>query len=163
MTNIRPSRDDTLMATAHVWKHRSTCSRNHVGCVIAMDHRIIATGYNGAVSGMPHCDHTCNCGSIDKYGDRVSACSFDCPAHPDNGCPTTVHAEANAIVFAAAHGVRLWGATLYTTLLPCFRCAQLIVNARLARVVFDRMYRVTAGLELMTAAGVVTVQGKGVE
>lgn len=141
-------RDGTLMAVAHVYEEQSTCDRNHVGAVIAIDGRVIGTGYNGAPAGMPHCDHTCRC----------SYPVVDVPSHAI-GCPVispcnvAVHAEANAITFCAKYGVATNDATLYTTLTPCVRCSQLIINAGIVRVVYDRPYRDMSGADLMVAAG----------
>lgn len=67
---IRPSREECLVETAFVWAKRSTCSRLQVGAVFHRDGRILMTGYNGAPSGLPHCDHRCDCG---KVGDRLRA------------------------------------------------------------------------------------------
>lgn len=144
---IRPSRDTRLMAHAYIEQDQSTCERNHVGCVIARDRRIIATGYNGAPAGMPHCTHkldTFNAVEIDPYQWPRS----------ERGCRVSVHAEANAFAFAARHGLSTDGADLYTTLSPCYECSKLIVNAGIVRVVYDRPYRDRTGLDLLVAAGV---------
>lgn len=141
------NRDGFAMEVARIVEDQSTCSRNHVGAVIALDGRVIGTGYNGAPAGMPHCDHTCVCNQ--DYPDYDSP---DCPA--EKPCRVAVHAEANVIAFCAKHGLRTAGATLYTTLSPCYACAQLIINAGLVRVVFDRVYRDASGVELLMSAGV---------
>lgn len=151
----RRSRDDVLMATAYVWADRSTCSRNAVGAVISMNARIIATGYNGAPAGMPHCDHTCPCqtfrGETGNLIDVLSEHTAQCPLKP---CKRAVHAEANAIAFSAKHGVATAGATLHTTMAPCYVCAQLIINAGITTVLFYKPYRDMSGAELLTQAGV---------
>lgn len=134
----RPSRDETLMEVAHVFAKRSTCSRAQVGAVIAVDGRILSTGYNGAPAGLPHCDH-----------------SFD-PADA-SGCTTAVHAEANAIGFAAKYGMRTEGATLYTSLTPCLACAQLIINSGIVRVVANGSYRDPSGLHLLIRAHIMVL------
>jgi dCMP deaminase len=135
----RPSMDQTLITVAYAMQDRSTCARNHVGAVISRDNRIISTGYNGAPAGMPHCDH----GVLPPLSsDR------------NRGCLISIHAEANAIAYAARHGVSIEGATVHTTLSPCYTCSQLIIAAGLARVVYDRPYRDEAGLDLLRAAGV---------
>lgn len=152
---MRRSRDDALMATAHVWADRSTCSRNAVGAVISIDGRIMVSGYNGAPAGMPHCDHTCPCSHgferEHNIADVFKEHSQQCPLKP---CKLAVHAEANAIAFAARHGVMTTAATVHTTLSPCYACSQLIINAGLVRVVYDRLYRDTSGLELLERAQV---------
>lgn len=130
----RITRDTLLMGVAKLVSKRSTCTRLQVGCVIAMAGRIISTGYVGAPSGVPHCDHT-NCG-------------------PDNPCQRTVHAEAGAISYAARSGIKLEGATLYCTHQPCLKCSQLIINSGIARVVYDTPYRDRSGSDLLGSVGI---------
>ena len=143
-----PDRDGTLMKIAYVYEEMSTCDRNHVGAVISIDGRVIVSGYNGAPSGMKHCAHTCTC---HRPGPRTlqdgRACAPNCQALA--ACRIAVHAEANAIAFAARHGLRIAGGTLHTTLSPCYACSQLIINAGLRRVVFDRPYRDPSGINLL--------------
>lgn len=152
---MRPTRDDTLMAVARAYEARSTCARNQVGAVIALDGRIIMTGYNGTPAGMPHCNHTCRCGR-----DEIGQSLLGTLAHHSPGCPAgdpcklAVHAEANAIAFAAQNGLCTREAELFVTLSPCYACSQLIINAGLRRVVYGRPYRDETGLDLLSAAGV---------
>jgi dCMP deaminase len=148
----RPSIDDVLMVIAVSMAARSTCSRAKVGVVIALDGRVVSTGYNGAPAGLPHCNHECNCDGEWHGGDHTSDCPTISP------CTTSVHAEVNAIAFAARHGVAAAGTTLYTTLSPCVSCAQLIINAGITDVVYQEKYRNVAGLALLTDAGVRTRQ-----
>lgn len=149
MPDRRPSRDNTLMATAGVWSQRSTCSRASVGAVIAIDGRIIVTGYNGAPAGMPHCDHTCVCGADNRlFHDHRDGCSADLP------CRVAVHAEANAIAFAAKNGLATGGGELFVTLSPCYVCAQIIINAGISRVIVGELYRDLAGYNLLISAGI---------
>jgi dCMP deaminase len=140
------------MKVALAWSEQSTCSRMSVGCVVALDGRTLSSGFNGAPRGMPHCDHECTCGWLTDGQYHKD----DCASQPDN-C-VAVHAEANAIAFAARHGIALLGSTLYTTLTPCVKCAQLIVNAGIARVVWRAVYRDTSGLDLVVASGISTRQ-----
>ena len=101
---------------------RATCDRKHVGAVIVRDRTILSTGYNGSIRGMPHCD---------EVGHMM-----------ENGhCVATVHAEANAILQAAKNGVRIDGATLYTTASPCWPCFKLIANSGCVRIVYGEFYR----------------------
>lgn len=147
---MRPTIDTTLMAVALVWESRSTCDRNHVGAVIAKEGRAIGTGYNGAPAGMPHCDHPLRARS------RMVTPITPLPVGPspaDVACRVTIHAEANAIAYAARHGVSIEGATIYTTLSPCYDCSKLIIAAGLVRVVFNRSYRDPAGIDLLRNAG----------
>lgn len=149
----RPDIDTTLMGTALLWEARSTCDRNHVGCVIAKDGRTIGTGYNGAPAGMPHCEHQNELALYVPFRLRPVGVP-DLPESPlTRGCRVTIHAEANAIAYAARHGVSLEGATAYTTLSPCYDCSKLMIAAGLTRVVFNRSYRDPAGIDLLRTAG----------
>lgn len=112
---------------------RGTCDRLQVGCAITRDSRVMSTGYNGNVSGEVHCNHA----------------MYNVAFPGDRGCDTAVHAEANAIVFAARHGMAIEGAQLWTTHMPCLGCAKLIVNAGIIRVWFINDYRRREGLELL--------------
>jgi dCMP deaminase len=159
MSDARPTRDAILMSTAHLWSKRSTCSRAHVGVVIARDGRSLVTGYNGAPKGLPHCQHHCQC-DLKNAGWRPEEAQRAgiehatwCPAGP---CKNAVHAEANAIAWAARNGVRLEGSVLYTTFSPCLACAQLIVNAGVIEVVHAQHYRDRSPLELLATAGIGT-------
>jgi dCMP deaminase len=145
----RPSMDRTLLNIAQVMSHRGTCARAQVGAVFALEGRVLSTGYNGAPAGLAHCVHVSE--PLDATVDRTN----------DPGCVLAVHAEANAVAFAAKHGVSLAGATLYTTLSPCLACAQLLINVGVKRVVADLAYRRVDGLELLrSAAVVVEVSGR---
>lgn len=127
-----------LMSIAGVVAERSTCNRLHVGAVIARDSRVISMGYNGPPSGLPHCSH-------------------------GNGgpCDEAVHAEANAVAFAARYGMSVDGATMYVTNSPCVTCAKLIINCGLSSVYFEVSYRDPAGVVLLTTAGVRCLKFKG--
>jgi dCMP deaminase len=133
--------DRTLIDTAHVMSRRGTCSRRQVGVVIALDDRICSTGFNGAPRGMAHCVH--------PPDERSSELEPTAPT-----CQWAVHAEANAVAFAARSGIALDGATLYTTLSPCVVCAQLVINAGITRVVCAVRYRDATGINLLDEAGV---------
>lgn len=146
----RPSRHNVLMATAHAFALRSSCSRGQNGAVITLDGRILSTGYNGAPAGMPHCDHTCNCPA--SRFEPMDELHYDgCPADL-TGCTTAIHAEANAIAWAARCGVATKGTTIYCTSTPCINCARLIINAGIEVVVYLHPYRLNDGLELLRAA-----------
>lgn len=155
------TREMRLMKHAYIEQEQSTCDRNHVGCVIARDRRIIATGYNGAPAGMAHCvhrDQTPSTRLVQPFGlPDAEEASYAWPPLREQGCKVSVHAEANALAFAARHGMATDGTDLYTTLSPCYECAKLIINAGISRVIFDRNYRDRTGLELLAAAGVIVV------
>lgn len=127
----RPTEVEYLLDVAHVVATRATCSRLQVGAVLARDGRILSTGRNGAPSGLPHCEHL-----------------------DDAPCAVSVHAEANALAFAARHGVATAGAALYVTHAPCRGCAGLLVNAGIAHVVYARPFRSADGADLLAAASV---------
>lgn len=131
MMNDRPTRAETLLTVAHTVAQRSTCTRLHVGAVAAIDGRILATGYNGAPSGTPHCTHP-----------------------PSEVCDRSVHAEANVVAYAARHGVSLQNAEIYATDSPCYTCACLLINAGISTLVFTRLYRDQSGLRLLGDVGV---------
>lgn len=157
---MRPTIDQTLMSIAMNWEDRSTCDRNHVGVVIARDGRVIGSGYNGAPAGMPHCTHGMNFPSnriiaaSPNLMDKIMPPGSILPTTGyDRGCKLAIHAEANALAYAARHGVAVEGATVYTTLSPCYPCSQLMIAAGLARVVFNRSYRDPAGIDLLRNAG----------
>lgn len=154
LANERPTIDTTLMSTALLWEARSTCSRNHVGAVIAKDGRTIGTGYNGAPAGMEHCTHGGNLPGMPAMR-RVSPVPMLAESPLDRGCRIAIHAEANAIAYAARHGVSVQDATIYTTLSPCYECSKLIIAAGLVRVVFNRSYRDPAGIDLLRSAAVI--------
>lgn len=143
MNARRPSIDSVMMQTAQAWSTRSTCSRLQVGAVAARYGRVIVTGYNGAVSGAPHCDHTCNCGHAWDFNTHTLTCTSM------TSCREAVHAEANVVAFAARLGLPLFGATLYCTHAPCVDCARLLVNAGVETVIFKEFYRNRNGLDLL--------------
>lgn len=151
----RPSRDATLLRVAEVMGDRSTCSRNLVGVVIARDGRILSTGYNGAPAGMPHCNHECNCGGKHLGGTPLQGRWHDQTCSSIRPCTIAIHAEANAIAYAARFGVDIEGAELFTTLSPCVPCSQLIIASGIVRVVYGRAYRIADGLTLLCQADIV--------
>jgi len=128
--NHRPDWDEYFMLLAKLAATRSTCLSRPTGAVIVRDRQVLATGYNGSMPGAPHCSEEGTCfrrrlrvSETDKYG----ACR-------------AIHAEANAIAQAARMGVAIAGATVYTTLSPCFICTKLMASARITRVVYEYEY-----------------------
>lgn len=132
---MRASTPEVVVRILEAIASRGTCDRLQVGCVLARDSRIISTGYNGNVAGAVHCNHML-------------------ANKPDSPCDTAVHAEANAIVYAARTGVATLYADLWTTHQPCLSCAKLIVNAGIRRVWYVKDYRLREGLELLLDSGV---------
>ncbi|MFO7179378.1 MAG: dCMP deaminase family protein [Pseudomonadota bacterium] len=131
----RASWDEYFMSIAREVASRSTCDRKHVGAVIVRDRMILATGYNGSIRGLSHCD---------DEGHLME----------DGHCVRTVHAEANAIVQAARNGVRVDQGDIYITASPCFGCFKLIANAGLRRVVYGEFYRDDRIYELSEQLGI---------
>jgi len=125
----RPDWDNYFMNIAAVASTRSNCSRRHVGAVIVRDHRIITTGYNGTPKGVRNCDEGgCpRCASNAPSGEKLGEC-------------ICCHAEENAIVQAAYHGVSVNNASIYTTYSPCFLCAKMIINAGIKEVIYSELY-----------------------
>jgi dCMP deaminase len=131
----RPTWDKYFMNIANEVAKRSTCERAQVGAVIVKEKRILTTGYNGSPRGLPHCSE--------------AGCLMD------NGhCVRTLHAEQNAIIQAALHGIITEGATIYVTHQPCFLCAKMIINAGLVRIVYDKEYPDDRSREFLEQAGV---------
>ena len=118
----RATWDEYFMRIAKEVATRSTCDRKHVGAVLVRDKSILATGYNGSIRGLPHCD---------EEGHMMQ----------DGHCVRTIHAEANAIVQAARNGVRIDEATIYVTASPCWNCFKMIANAGIKKIVYGEFYR----------------------
>jgi len=132
----RPGWDDYYLGIARAVAARAGCLRRQVGAVIVVDNAIIATGYNGTPIGVKNCaDGGCpRCASEAPVGAGYDTC-------------ICVHAEQNAIVFAARHGSSTRGGTLYTTLRPCFGCAKEAIQAGIQRVVFAESFTYARELE----------------
>jgi len=125
----RPSWDEYFMEIARVVGTRGTCDRGRNGAVLVKNKRIITTGYVGAPKNLPHCS---------EVGHLMSDVIID--GKITKHCIRTAHAESNAIVQAALHGVSTEGATLYVKFEPCLTCAKMIINAGVKRVVCEKMY-----------------------
>ena len=133
--STRVSWDEYFMAIGRVVATRSTCDRKHVGAVMVRDRMILATGYNGSIRGLPHCEDV--------------GCVME-----DGHCITTVHAEANAILQAAKNGVSVDGAELYTTASPCWNCFKLIANAGIRKIYYGEFYRDERSRETAAKVGI---------
>jgi dCMP deaminase len=131
----RPTWDDYFMGIALEVARRSTCDRARVGAIIVKDRRILTTGYNGSPAGLPHCD---------EIGHLMVA----------GHCVRTLHAEQNAIIQAALHGVGVAGGTMYVTHQPCLTCAKMIINAGIRRVVYGGHYPDAHAVAFLRDAGV---------
>jgi len=124
--------DKSYIEMAHVWAKNSYCERRQVGALIVKNRMIISDGYNGTPSGFENI----------------------CEEENNTTKAYVLHAEANAITKVAKSNNSSDGATLYITDSPCMECAKLIIQSGIKRVVFDRRYRITDGLDLLERAGV---------
>jgi dCMP deaminase len=121
---------------------RSTCIRNHVGAILVRKRRVLTTGYNGAPSGTVHC--------LD-----IGCARQGLPSGTYHELCRAVHAEQNAIIQAALHGIPTEGSTLFCTHQPCMLCAKMIINAGVIEVIYDIDYPDKKGLEILKEAGVI--------
>lgn len=131
--HVRPSWDAYFIKIAEMVATRATCPRKRLGTVIVKDKRIIATGYNGAPPHQPHCDEV-GCKLVPTH---VLVEGKDVVK---DHCVRTLHAEQNAVIQCAVHGVSCEGATIYLTINPCYLCAKMICAAGLKRVVYKSDY-----------------------
>ncbi|WP_347489382.1 deoxycytidylate deaminase [Desulfoscipio sp. XC116] len=143
----RPAWDDYFMAITEVVARRSTCLRRQVGAVIVQEHRILATGYNGAPAGMRHC---LEIGCLREKrgipsGERHELCRG-------------LHAEQNALLQAAVHGISIAGGVFYVTHQPCVLCAKMMANARISRVVYRGDYPDRLALDVFEESGMELVR-----
>lgn len=125
----RVSWEKYFMNIAREVATRSTCDRKHVGAVIVRGKTILATGYNGSIRGLAHCDDA---------GHEME----------NTHCVRTVHAEANAIVQSARNGVRLEDSEIYVTASPCYDCFKMIANSGINKIYFGEFYRDEKVIEL---------------
>jgi dCMP deaminase len=137
---FRPSWDDYFMAITRIVSTRGTCDRLRSGAILVKNKRIIATGYNGAPPGLPHCDG--------EAGHLLE----------DGHCVRTIHGEHNVILQAAViPGASTEGSTLYSLYNPCIHCAKYVIAAGVKRVVIGRIYRGEAALNYLKEAGIEVV------
>jgi dCMP deaminase len=140
----RTSRHHLYVGIALEYSRRSTCTRGQVGAVLVRDNRILSAGYNGAPSGQAHCTEV-GCWLPDgEFG----------------GCKRAIHAEANALVWAARVGIPIDRSTLYATHATCNACSRLLVAAGIAEVVFLNDYR-RRDIDTMLDAGIEVGQYDG--
>lgn len=124
--------DKRYLRMARIWAENSYCQRRQVGAIIVKDKMIISDGYNGTPVG------------------------FENICEDENGLtkPYVLHAEANAITKVARSNNSSNGATLYVTASPCLECAKLIIQSGIKRVVYNELYRITDGIDLLMRAGI---------
>ena len=141
--NKRPDWDTYFLEIVELVSKRSTCCRRAVGSGLVRDHRILATGYNGAPSKLQHClDIGCLRAQLKiPSGERHELCRG-------------LHAEQNAVIQAALHGVNTKGSTLYCTNHPCVICAKMIINAGVVRIVIRDGYHDNLAAQMLKEAGI---------
>ena len=149
MTSERPCWDEYFVQITRQVATRSTCLRRQVGAIIVLGKRILSTGYNGAPTGFAHCQETgCLRTELNiPCGERQEICRG-------------LHAEQNAIIQAALHGVSVADAEIYVTHQPCLTCAKMIINAGLKRVVCLNSYPDELARAFLEQAGVVLEVGQ---
>lgn len=139
----RPSWDQYFMELTSVVAKRSTCLRRKVGALLVKEGRVLATGYNGAPSGLKHCSET---GCIRE--------ERNIPSGQRHELCRGLHAEQNAIIQAALHGTSIDGATLYCTHQPCVVCAKMIINAGIDEIIIGGSYPDELSASMLEEAGV---------
>jgi dCMP deaminase len=139
----RPSWDEYFMDITGRVAGRSTCLRRHTGALLVKDKRILATGYNGVPSGLAHCEEV---GCLREQRQIASGSHHElCRG---------IHAEQNAVIQAARHGIPIDGATVYSTHQPCVLCAKILINAGVVRIVYRDPYPDELATEMLAEAGV---------
>lgn len=144
----RPTWDEYFMEMAELAAKRSTCLRRNVGAVIVKDRHAIATGYNGAPSGVNHCD-------------EIGGClrqQLNVPSGQRHEICRALHAEQNAIVQAAKMGNSIDGATIYVTHQPCVICAKMIINSGIKRIIIKESYPDEMSEKILEEAGIKCVK-----
>ncbi len=143
----RPTWNQYFMEIAALVAKRSTCLRRAVGAVIVKDKRILATGYNGAPSGIRHCEE------LGCLRERMQVASGE-----RHELCRGIHAEQNAIIQAAYHGVPICGADLYCTNLPCSICTKMLINAGIQTIYYQSGYADELAKDLLEEAGIRLIQ-----
>jgi dCMP deaminase len=126
---MRPDWDDYFIEMTNVVKTRSTCLRRQVGALIVKDRHILTTGYNGVPSGIRHCSET---GCLREQ--------MGIPSGQRHEICRGLHAEQNAIIQAAYHGVSINGSVLYCNTKPCSICAKMVCNSGITKVIYENGY-----------------------
>jgi len=142
-TTSRPSWEAYFMDITSLVARRSTCLRRSVGAIIVKDKRILSTGYNGAPTGIRHCL---------EVGCLREKLNID--SGKNHELCRGIHAEQNAIIQAAYHGVSIKGATLFCTNLPCSICAKMIINAGISEICYQSGYADSMSEEMLNEASI---------
>ncbi len=140
----RPTWDQYFVLITRQVADRSTCNRAKVGAVIVRDKNILATGYNGAPAGLPHClDVGCLI-----YESRTPSGEIE------ENCFRCIHAEINAIAQAAKNGAMIRDADIYITHTPCIHCFKVLINTGIRRIFYEKPYKLATLEELLHHSGV---------
>lgn len=134
-----------FMRITYLVRERSTCLRRKVGCVLVKDKRILATGYNGAPAGVPHCLET---GCLREQ--------LGIPSGQRHEICRGIHAEQNVIVQAAVYGISISGAEVYCTTHPCTQCSKMLINCGIKKIYYCESYPDKLAQEMLDEAGVAT-------
>lgn len=148
----RLNREEYYMSIAELASVRSTCLSRHVGAVIVKNDNPVSFGYNGPARGMEHCGDVGGCKRRAMPDYKSGAYLELCPA---------VHAEQNAIAFAAKHGVSVEGATVYVNTYPCKDCINSLINAGIEKVVFNSKYDASLSSHIAEVTGIEIVEYQG--
>jgi len=143
----RPAWDTYFMKITELVSERATCVKRKVGAVIVKDNRILSTGYNGSPKGFKHCEQV---GCIRQ--------EMNIPSGQRHELCRGLHAEQNAIIQAAVHGVSIEGATLYCTYQPCVICVKMMINAGIKRLVFSGSYPDELAASMLTDSSLEVLQ-----
>ncbi len=138
---MRKSWNEYFINLAQGVADRGTCDRAYVGCVIVNnDNRIVSTGYNGSVSGNPHCD---------EIGHTMR----------DGHCIATIHAEMNALLYCAKEGITVKGCICYVTHFPCLNCTKALIQSGISKIFYMNGYRIDDyAIELLDKNGIEHIQ-----
>lgn len=140
----RPTWDEYFLEMAELSSKRASCLRRRVGAILVKDKRILATGYNGAPSGLPHCSQT---GCLREQ--------LKVPSGQRHELCRGLHAEQNSLIQAALHGVSVRGSSIYVTNQPCIICAKMLINAGIREIVISDGYPDKMAMEFLKKAGII--------
>ena len=143
MDDKRPSWNEYFMKMAYLASERSTCLRRKVGAVLVRDKRAIATGYNGAPAGIPHCSEV-----------GCLRAELNVPSGQRHELCRGLHAEQNAIIQAALFGVSTKDSVLYCTTQPCIICTKMLINAGIRKVYVTERYPDPLAEKFLEEAGI---------
>ena len=141
---------DYFMSITYLVRERSTCLRRKVGAIAVKDRHILATGYNGAPSGVRHCLET---GCLREQ--------MGIPSGQRHEICRGLHAEQNAIIQAARYGINITGASIYVNTQPCVVCAKMLINAGITEIVYQNPYPDELSQELLAESGILVREYTG--